>query len=238
MILALCTLLSLTAVGVHAGTASHTAAFAHLLQARATSQIFGTCSQEQTDLLFKDYPSRCRDAFALLPAVIKDSSPDLTAVGEIYSTICSEECKVPVVYFREDCRVEELTDPILRACEQNAVEDLCILGLYKNNGLEAAVSCRSAVATATCSDDCRQSIQQLQADLGCCVNTLFNATTFGYELLNVADMQLWQLCDVETPEFCRPSFLGLSGSGGGNGPRYVLSTLVTLAITAAFLPFL
>ena len=233
MIPALCILLTLTAASIQAGTASHAAAITHLMRARGTSQIFGSCSLQQAELLFKDYPSRCNIAYTLLPTVIDDSNVDANTIAQIYSTICSEDCKEPVVGFREGCEVRELTDPILSACEQNTGQDLCILGLYKNNGTEVAVNCRSAIATAACSEDCRKSIQQLQADLGCCVNTLFNATTFGYESLNVANMELWQLCAVETPAFCRPSFLSLSG--GGNSPTYVLSILVTLAFTAAYL---
>lgn len=236
MIPALCALLTLTAASVQANTAGNSAAITHLMQARGTSQIFGSCSRQQVELLFGEYPSRCNTAYSRLRTVLDDSNPDANTIREIYSAICSEDCKLPVVGFREDCQVRELTDPILKACEENSVQDLCILGLYTNNGTEAALNCRSAVATGTCSEDCRRSIQQLQADLGCCVNTLFNATTFGYELLNVADMQLWQLCGVETPDFCRPSFL--SFTGGANSPTYVFSILVTLAFTTAYLLFL
>ena len=132
---------------------------------------------------------------------------------QLYTQLCSQECTEQIKTFSQVCDAPQFTDPFLHACEENTVSgDFCLVGVFTNNGLEAATHCYSALAADYCSDSCKSSLVQLKNDLGCCINSLFNVTAYGFDKFNIADSDLWALCDIEVVESCNNSPLALTDS--------------------------
>ena len=198
---------------------------------REDIQQFGECSLKQAQDIFVDYPEQCNSAFSDLRAEIKSGSKDQLIYQGLYRELCSQECLRQIRTFSQECVAPQITDSILHACEHNPVSgDFCLIGVYKNNGTRAATKCKSAVATDQCSEKCRDSLTELREDLGCCVNALFNVTTYGLDKLHVADYKLWELCEVEEVEQCGNSPLAALLFSGA--PTQQLSiTLVTFMLS-------
>ena len=178
-------------------------------------QQFGRCSLEETLSIFEDYPENCSIAFENLKMEFERNSQDLVVYKEIYSQLCSDECTDQINAFSEACVAPLYTDSFFHACEQNTeTGDYCLAALYKNNGMKASVDCYSSLAVGECSESCSLSLTELKNDIGCCVNSLFNVTTYGLDKLNIASHELWVLCGVsELPECGNsPIILNLSSA--------------------------
>ena len=126
------------------------------------------------------------------------------------------------------CKVTEYTEPFLHACDQNAITgDFCLAAHHKNDGAEAATDCYAAIATGRCFESCKTSLEKLQTDLGCCVNSLFNTSTYGMDQIGVAAHKLWSLCQVDELPQCSNSLLSLSLSGAP-GLQVIISLLTAI----------
>ena len=200
-------------------------AFISPLKRQTGTQQFGMCSLEETQDIFVSYPGQCYSAFASLKAATDSDSKDTAIFQQLYATLCTEECTQQIVTFTQVCEAQQYTDPFLHACDQNTDNgDYCLAASHKNDGAQAATECYTALATARCPDSCRASLEQLKTDLGCCVNSLFNTTTYGLDRLRVASHELWELCQVSNPPEC-DSFQSalLSGTPGPNLPLTLVS---------------
>ena len=61
----------------------------------------------------------------------------------------------------------------------------------------------SVTRAESCSDGCREALQQAREDVGCCFNSIYNET-FESDYLPFAEYSLWSDCGLEseTPGFC------------------------------------
>lgn len=231
MALLACVLLSLL---IAVGEANKANPFLfHTLHVRQGEQTFGTCSRSETESLFEDYPQFCYDAFTRLATNLKRGTADATIVGDSYSTICSAECRTPIENFREQCDAGSLTDRITSACAQNDGQ-FCVVDLLSNNGGDVVANCQSVIDTGRCPAACREAIEQLRDQLGCCVNTLFNTTTFGYDVQGIADFNLWRLCGVDTLTFCANTAQRSAATTAGLHPLSLILLLTTALFTLCF----
>lgn len=199
----------------------------HLIKRRDVAQ-FGQCSSADVQSIFVNYPDVCYSAFSELRSALQNETTSVSTFQAYYTQLCSQECTEQIKTFSSDCQVPTLTDPILHACEQDKFSgDFCFIGLYKNNGTKAAADCYFAVATGHCSEECSSSLTQLRNDLSCCINALFNVSTYGFDKLRVASHELWTLCGIEEVEQCGNSPLAvLSGA-----PKHIPTFFVTLMIS-------
>ena len=216
-------------------TAGFSPAFLHHLK-RQELQQFGKCSLEETQDIFADYPDQCYSSFSSLREAIESGSEDETVYQDIYSQLCSLECTDQVKTFSETCEASEYTEPILHACDSNSdTGDFCLAALHKNGGTQAAINCYSALATGECSETCSGSLEQLKTDLGCCVNTLFNTSTYGLDRLNVASHKLWTMCQVgELPQCDNPLLVQALSAAPGLTASVTLLSLLTFIQTLLF----
>ena len=197
----------------------------HLMEKKDIQQ-FGKCSLEETQDIFVDYPNTCYSAFSDLQRVIESNSQDQKAYQQIYTQLCSDECTRQITTFSKVCDAPQYTNPILHACERNTdTGDFCLTTIYTNNGMTAAAACYSVLDVGQCSETCSASLEHLKTDLGCCVNSVFNVTTYGYDKLNIASHELWELCGVSEVQSCDNSPLALTLSGAFK-PRVSLITVV------------
>ncbi len=175
-----------------------------------TEQLFGSCTSDDVDQLFADYPQVCSKAYQEIAELVSSEKPNLLQAGAIYSTVCSENCLKPVTQFRQDCNADSLTEVVFRACVQHSSQELCVMGLFKNNGTGVVEGCSGVKITRECTKECRNSLLELVEDLGCCINELFDESAFGYSMVDAEDLHLLSLCQVELPPKCYESSVGMA----------------------------
>lgn len=197
-------------------------------------QQFGLCSLEETQDIFVDYPSQCYSAFNDLHNAIETNTRDQTTYQEVFTSLCSEECTNQIGTFTQVCQAYQYAEPVLHACDRDPTSgDYCLALVNKNNGTQAARDCYTVEATGHCSESCKASLEQLTTDIGCCINTLFNATTYGLETLQVASHKLWSTCGIDSISLCdNPVLAALSGTPTLQLP---LVLIFLLTIIPAFL---
>lgn len=246
-LLLLAVTLALAALGPTAHAAGpRPAAFLHLATRRATSTedqpMIGKCTHDEAVDLFRDYSESCTTMIANLIDQFDGDNADSITVGELYAVICSDECRKPIEEFRDRCDdTSKLTGPILSACDQE-LGGQCIARLSESLDVatEVARTCGGAVATETCTQDCRDSLEKLRVTFSCpCIDGLFRKSTYGYDTLGLADRRLWALCgasllgecdssselaDAENEDLVSRSAVGASGS--------ILVTLGMLCVAA------
>ena len=212
-------------------SAFHPAIFKGAHTRSAADQRLGTCTLEKALTFFKDYSPECSTEIKSLQAQIQSGKTD-TDLGVFYSVICGGGCRQPIQNFRDSCDVDgELTGPILSACrEHDRTGKLCITELAKNDGRQVVHECYRAVAKHQCSQNCRSSLEKLKGDLDCCVESLFNTSTYGYDVLGVADYHLWSLCDVATLDHCRAESSRFRSHSVSTATASALVTLLMLCI--------
>lgn len=216
-------LVAVASAGLAAGFSP---AFIHHLK-RQDVQQFGKCSLDETQDIFLDYPNQCYTAFASLKEAFENNSNNQMTYQDLYTQLCTQQCTDQIKTFAQVCEVPEYTDPFLHACDQNTVTgDFCLAARHSNDGTQAATDCYTALSTGKCSESCKASLEQLQTDLGCCVNSLFNSTTYGLDKLGVASHELWELCQVSEMPQCSNSVLALSGGTSGLHSSFI--TLIAL----------
>ena len=192
---------------------------------------FGKCLLEEAQDIFVDYPENCYSAFNNLRITIESSSEDKDTYQSLYNQLCSDECVAQIKTFSQVCDAPKFTDPILLACEQNTDSgDFCLAAVYTNNGMKAAADCYSALPTGRCSEECSSSLVELKTDLGCCVNSLFNVTTYGLDKFNIASHELWDLCGLSEVPQCGNSPLGLITSSGTTIQQMHVHVCIPLAM--------
>ena len=82
----------------------------------------------------------------------------------------------------------------------------------------------------SCSDQCRNSLQEFQNDLGCCLNVVYNQTSqiLGLDTFPLEDDSLFQLCGLSTPEATCPVSTSQAQTLKGYGFTVILLLFVVL----------
>ena len=83
-------------------------------------------------------------------------------------------------------------------CGEDGQGQPCYEAFQLNNGSRAFDVCRNI--DETCTDSCRTELQNLIADVGCCVNS------FVYGFLNTGNGCIFDTCGVTSPGFCPHPF--------------------------------
>ena len=63
----------------------------------------------------------------------------------------------------------------------------------------------------TCSNTCRDAVEDFRAIHGCCVTNAFNTSVFGLQVFPIANYSLWRACGVETVSTTCPSPFSVDG---------------------------
>ena len=110
-----------------------------------------------------------------------------------------KECERDFSFHESRCRVDEQGD----YCGSFS-DNLDIVKLAS----EACLN-QTTTTTMTCSNECRQRLQVLKEDMGCCINEVLNTTTIGpANHLRLFEYSLWKTCGIDSPpENCPPSTL-------------------------------
>lgn len=187
--------------------------------------VFGTCTID--DVL----------AFSLSGAVPTDCNEDLIAVagddlfGEngfftdvlnlnpatvtaVYRILCQPRCGNPLVRFVSECGLNANADAARYLCSTNGAGSRCYEGFNPLLPDANAVVSSCLPASASCSFFCENALTTLRVDSGCCVNFFNDSTVFATEplLLSALEYDLWDNCDVATPDFCNLDTSTLSGA--------------------------
>ena len=87
-------------------------------------------------------------------------------------------------------------------CSVNADGELCTV-------VESDISLISSIcnveinnASAICTPMCRDTLEMMRSDEGCCINTFNQSDSAETETRPALDYRLWKSCGVETPGFC------------------------------------
>lgn len=84
-----------------------------------------------------------------------------------------------------------------RVCSRNPNGDTCgLIGAYHTDFLKIMSDC---VGSVNCSSNCRNLMQTLRDELGCCINAVYNYTGSFFEpiLAPAFNYSLWSACGVE-----------------------------------------
>ena len=105
---------------------------------------------------------------------------------------------------------------------------------FRNFVFGSLASCIGLNETTNCTDNCRQALQFLYGNLGCCVNTVYNSTSSpangALNAFGVQNPDLWELCGVPTPGTCDNV---LSDMAPSTTPTVMPSTTPTVMPTTA-----
>ena len=121
-------------------------------------------------------------------------------------TICQDECLDIIFQLAVLCNGDFIAKTYRAYCGQYDGKSCLELFLtaedeYATAFESANISC-SGASTTTCLPDCKSSLQQISATLGCCLNNIYNNSELGLEYETLNSYELWKECGVETPGFC------------------------------------
>ncbi len=131
----------------------------------------------------------------------------------LYSLYCDTDCGDVYSDFLSFCgkQGEWLSDFYNGLCRTNERGLPCFLfvGRYKSSHTLSQVEsiCLSTTMKNGCSLECKDAIESFNLMLGCCVINIYSSITPTHGPWH----QLWSLCGVSTPGYCREAY---SGNGG------------------------
>lgn len=154
-----------------------------------------TCTFDQLQEIFKDYPTECdQTASGLDPDALERLDPaEIARFGAIF---CKPECGNPVVVYFRQCSGsvgENLAQFFIQFCAQNSDGDRCYSRSVVSD-LNVLFTTCDANASACC-----QSLESTTAKIGCCINLL---NVGG--LVDTTDI-VGSDCSVNIPGNCRGS---------------------------------
>lgn len=192
----------------------------HSLHRRGT---IGSCSLEQVGEIFEDITISCGKASA---AIITSESIETPAALSTLNTLCKRSCGRILTTFTDTCDFSHIGRVFRTVCASNE-DRLCLLASQENNGSEILDLC-GPFPPVTCSAECRDAVVEFRSSLGCCVQSTFNSSVLGSDLLPQASPSLWSVCGVETVDPC-PDPFGTALSITGSTP--LVGTLLLLLYT-------
>ncbi len=121
-------------------------------------------------------------------------------VFNLLRTICNDVCLPSIADLVKTCYASYQTGLSLACGSYGSLQ--CWQLPTVNTGESAYIDCYNT--TETCPDDCESELRELVQLGGCCVNNVFNTTTFGSDLagLQVASSNLWESCGMVPISFC------------------------------------
>ncbi len=163
----------------------------------------GSCQTEQLGEIFEDITESCGEALLTVTTVQSLETPEGFSA---LKSLCKRRCGRILTTFTDTCGFPFLGQRFRTVCASND-EDLCLSLSQENNGSLILALC-GLTPTVSCSAECRDALEEFRSNLGCCVQTLFNSSVFGLDLLPIASHQLWSVCGVESVELCADPFGG------------------------------
>ena len=194
--------------------------FLWLLQSSEAADFNGppvnkACSDQEELENLGAYSQECRTSFEILnltnAATVLFSRVDPV----VFTVLCSDDCSERHMEHIEEC-YPDLVGMYGGACLFNENEEMCFTALYNSLvtdfGWQDKVRAECYVnftdfadntPTEDCSAACKEGLQQLNDELGCCVNSIYN-NSFPGEYLPFAEYSLWSNCGLESeaPGFC------------------------------------
>lgn len=207
---------------------------AHSLRPRNIAECAAKTLELTTALSNCQVPPDVPDLdFASLITAVDTATQFLDLSEQIFEAVCEPACGQPIVDFLYSCDFEDLGIAAVELCSELRnntpcyslvtpdVGDLYILG-PSDFGTTANTVCQAD----GCSDDCRNALTNLRAEVGCCIH-LADTDLFS-NLRNVAENSFWAACDMTVPGVCPRSL---------NGAATTAATIITV-ITATVLALL
>ena len=167
----------------------------HLFRTEDQSDSRVECQTLQSNftasLQFVD--QECRNSVLPVLNLFADTQ-NVTASETAAAAVCRPACR-SLYDLQETCLGQlESDDRTAFYCGENQRRQACYEAFQLNNGSQVLAACRNI--SATCTDSCRTELQNLIADVGCCVNS------FVYRFLNTANGCIFDTCGVTAPSFC------------------------------------
>ena len=165
-------------------------------------KYLGLCTEDDYANWYLDcYPKECQQHFE-----------NATTLHELFKVYCDPFCGDIYFDYLDDCGDvgTVLTTFYSNLCLENEQGVQCFnyftSDTYENPKPEVEEYCLPI--NETCGVECFYALEALSVKLGCCTNILYNQSVPNA----VADYQLWESCDVPTPEFCTFNGFEFSGS--------------------------
>lgn len=199
------------------------------------------CDVHQKDAIFAAIaPRDCYDAW-------KRGVSFAEEVVRYYDALCQPDCLAALTKLDHRCGVIRASRSHLwYECAKNEKEVGCYELAAENSDVMYKVYAKCWNEADTCAGECRAALEDFRDTHGCCVNTLYNATSLAFHDASVLDAAvyysadmgvaqygLWARCGVETPGFCSAP-KGLSSSGRGTALARLVVVL-GMAIIACLL---
>ena len=199
------------------------------------TQTFGTCSQDQFDNIFANYPPDCVAQLRNLDVsdIVDQNADALTAR---YRIICQPRCGNPIITFYSRCGYSQDIGIIRGVCTKNDAGIFCYEEFNTLFSNEDRVVTRCGIPRSSfqvCTTGCRSSLITWRSENGCCINIL-NSTVFSTSGRTYATLtnNLWSSCGVGTPGFCN---IQTSSLNVAQAPTFVKGLLLLTAIVMAVL---
>ena len=138
-------------------------------------------------------------------------------IGFLDEVECTSGFQLGVANTFAQCGHNDMATMVANRCASNEMGELCATKVIGSTDIfsSAITSCQSEVApgSTTCSTACSTALEMVRIDVGCCINSVLNATVGGIEdafatLTSLFSSSLWDRCSVQTVGECAnaPSF--------------------------------
>ena len=200
------------------------------------------CNAHQKDDIFAEIaPRDCYDAW-------KRGVSFAEEVVWYYDALCQPDCLAALSELDRRCGVTKASrNHLWYECAKNEKDIGCYELAARNSDVMYNVYAKCWNEIGTCTSECRAALEDFRDTHGCCVKSLYNATSLAFHDSSVlrtavyysADMDvvqygLWTRCGIETPGFCRaPKGLSSSGSVVAAAGLAVVGIVVIAMFTVA-----
>ena len=179
-----------------------------------------TCSMQEMMESLNAFSEECRHAFNQAFNFTNVATTLVPRDPKDVTMLCSAACSPTFQTHIERCH-NELVETFQAFCLFNRDEIMCYTATYNSlipytNAtwqFKTRAKCfvdftifANTTLTPSCSDGCRDSLQQFNKELGCCLNSIYNNSFVG-KYLPFTEYSLWSNCGLisESPGFCDSS---------------------------------
>ena len=206
--------------GVPATSSSHVRA-APLHWIKRQHDGIGTCTGNQVD-----------DILAGIDAADSEFDFETTCFDdERPEAVCRDDCLNVQFEVAEKCSFKDLELLYRAYCGQFGGK-YCLE--YEFDTAVTTSKVESCTDATTCEPDCKQSLEDLAQNLGCCFNNLFNISNFfvtdSDQYSTLVSYDQWKECGVTNPEFCLHDSALTKSRAHGSFLALVLLTLMTVHV--------
>ena len=199
---------------------------------RQTGITVGSCSTNQLQNIFANYPTDCLAELTNLDlsGILNQNAAALT---EAYRLICQPRCGNPFITFYNQCGLSQLAGILRGLCSRNAAGTFCYEDFIRviPDGNRVISNCN--FFSSDCTSTCQAALRTYSDNSGCCINVL-NNTVFSASgsTLNTLSNSLWSRCGVDTPGFCNVQTSTLSSA---EAPYFVKALMMLTLVVMAML---